>query len=141
MKKELTKEQKEQIFRLRKIRESLGYSQEQFASVLGISTSAYKKVESYERQISLTNLKKVHEELHVSTDYILFGEKVGVEDAWELVLNGTETDKFVIFLRLYHYFTKSKNAVFPSDAEQLKDLEKIFRFIDEIQGSEKSDDA
>lgn len=139
MKKELTAEQKEQIFRLRKIREDLGFSQEQFADILGISISAYKKIECHERGISLTNLKKLYEKFHVSTDYILFGKKSGVEDTWKEVINCTEVDKVVIFLRLFDYFSYAKDEIFPKAEETPKHMKDIFRYMENIQNAEKKD--
>lgn len=137
MAKELATEQKEQILRLRKIREGLGYSQEQFADLLDISISGYKKIESYENQISLSNLKKLHQKLKVSIDYIMFGELPVAEQAWNTILNCTENDKIIIFLRLYHYFALQKNGVYPTEDTGLKDIEKILHYVDEIQNMEK----
>lgn len=139
MRKELTTEQREQILRLRKIREDLGYSQEQFAHILGISISAYKKIEAYENQISLSNLKKIYRELNVSADYILFGEKTSKDDIWKAVLNCTETDKLVIFFRLVHYFSIIKHEIYPTKDEQLKNVEEIFYIIDKMRAVEKKD--
>lgn len=138
-KKELTKENKEQTFRVRKIREDLGYSQEQFAQILGISTSAYKKIEACERQISLANLKKLYEKFNVSTDYILFGEKVLVDDIWTGVLNCSEADKLVLLLRLIHYFFAVKSEVYPIKSEQLNNIEDVVHFIEGMNGMEKND--
>lgn len=139
MRKELTTEQREQILRLRKIRESMGYSQEQFANILEISISAYKKIEAYENQISLSNLKKIYRELSVSADYILFGERASKEDVWKTVLNCSETDKLVIFFRLIHYFTILKHEIYPTKDEQLKNVEEIFYIIDNMRAVEKKD--
>lgn len=138
-KKELTKELKEQIFRVRKIREDLGYSQEQFAQILGISISAYKKIEACERQISLANLKKLYEELNVSTDYILFGDKERIDDIWTGILNCSEADKLILLLRLLHYFVTVKSEVFPIKGEQLNNIEDVVHFIDSMQSVEKND--
>ncbi|MCM1569585.1 MAG: helix-turn-helix transcriptional regulator [Roseburia sp.] len=139
MKKELTAEQREQILRLRKVRENLGFSQEQFAHILGISISAYKKIEAYENQISLANLKKIYRELNVSVDYILFGVRTSQEDLWKAVLNCTETDKMMIFLRLVHYFSIVKHEIFPTEDGQLKNIENFLHYIDDMQAVEKKD--
>ncbi|MCC8141776.1 MAG: helix-turn-helix transcriptional regulator [Lachnospiraceae bacterium] len=115
MEKTVLTEQREEILRLRKVREDLGYTQEQFAHVLDISLSAYKKIETYNRRISLGNLKILHEKLNVSVDYILFGDKASQEQAWKELLNCTETDKILVFLRLFRYLTTDKPEIFPVD--------------------------
>lgn len=121
MRKTLSAEQKDQIFRLRKVREDLGLSQEEFANILEISISTYKKMESYERRISLASLMKLHSELNVSADYILFGEKTEQQKAWTDVLNCPDTDKMIIFLRLFQYFTLNKTDFFlPKTIRQME---------------------
>ncbi|MBE5870175.1 MAG: helix-turn-helix transcriptional regulator [Lachnospiraceae bacterium] len=132
VKKELSKEQREQIIRLRKIREEMQLSQEQFADLLDISTSAYKKIETFERQISLMVLKKINQKLHASVDYILYGEKEGLDATWKAVLNCNERDKMILFLRLYQYFVHVKNENYPLPEEEQANLEKIFRMADDL---------
>ena len=44
--------------RLRQIRENADLTQEQFSEILGISVSAYKKVESGENQVKLSPLSR-----------------------------------------------------------------------------------
>lgn len=138
-KKKLTEEQKEQIYRLRRIREDLGYSQEQFAEILGISTSAYKKIEAYEQQISLENLKRIYKKLNVSVDYILFGERVLADDIWNGVLNCTEADKMVIFLRLYRYFCESRDGIYPIKEDNADNVECIGPLLDSVKRAETKD--
>ena len=133
VKKELSKEQREQIIRLRKIREEMQFSQEQFADLLDISTSAYKKIETFERQISLTVLKKINQKLNASVDYILYGEKEGLDATWKAVLNCNERDKMILFLRLYQYFVHVKNENYPLAEEEQAQMEKMFRMADDLQ--------
>ena len=65
--------------RLREIRKNSGLTKEKFAEILELSLSAYKKIESAENQISIESLRKIHEQLKVSSDYVLFGKK----EKWE----------------------------------------------------------
>ena len=53
------KEKMESALRLRRVREDADLSQEEFAEILGISASAYKKVERGENHVSLPCLKIV----------------------------------------------------------------------------------
>lgn len=68
-KKGTAEERMQSAQRLRHIRESAELTQEQFAEILGISVSAYKKVESGENNISLASLRCLHKEMSVSADY------------------------------------------------------------------------
>lgn len=140
-KKKLTEEQKEQIYRLRKIREDLGYSQEQLAEILGISTSTYKKIEAYDQQISLENLKRIYKRLNVSVDYILFGERVVADDIWNGVLNCTEADKMVIFLRLYRYFCEIREGIYPMKEDNADNAEGIEHLLDSVKRVGTKDDT
>lgn len=59
--------------RIRQIRLDSGLSQERFSEMLGISVSAYKKIEYGQNQVSLHILRKLWYVFHVSADYLLFG--------------------------------------------------------------------
>lgn len=138
MVRELTKEEKEQILRLRRIREDMGYSQEQFAEILEIGVSYYRKIELYERQISLPVLKKIYNKLGVSADYILYGKHKLFENVWKEVLNCNEKDKWNVFIRLYHYFIYIKKGVFYIEHEGTGKKEKLF---DAGDGMKKTPDT
>ncbi len=129
MDKLLSDEHREANIRLRKMREDLGYSQEKFAHILGINISTYKKIEAYERRISLDNLLMLHNSLGVSLDYIMFGDKASQEEVWNGVLNCTETDKVILFLRLFRYLTEDKPEIFPVDDEAPMSLDDIIRLL------------
>lgn len=51
--------------KIRKIRESKGYSQEYMAYKLGISQSAYCKMEKSDRKMNFENISKITELLEV----------------------------------------------------------------------------
>lgn len=108
MKKEISLEKKQSASRLRRIRENAGLTQEQFSEVLGITVSAYKKVERGENQVSITSLRKLYHEMRVSTDYILYGDTGKPDEVWTKVLGCSETDKMKLFLRLFSHFTKTQ---------------------------------
>ena len=91
--------------RLREIRKSTGMTQEKFAELLELSVSAYKKVESGENHISIECLRKIEQELRISSDYMLFGKQCDVDEAWKMLLNCSERDKMFLLLRLVSYFS------------------------------------
>lgn len=128
-------ERMQSAVRLRQIRESANLTQEKFAEILGISLSAYKKVESGENQISLLCLGKLHKAMKISTDYILYGDKENLDDIWCMILNCSEYDKMFLFLRLLSYFTKIKGAMFPSRDNQSKEDKEIMQFFRKLQNN------
>lgn len=122
--------------RLRQIRENSGMTQEQFAEVLGISVSAYKKVESGENQISISSLRKLYYEMQVSADYVLFGRKQDLSEVWKSILNCTEEDKMLMFMRLMVYFTDAKKEAFPRKDKYSKEEEEILSLMKRLQNDE-----
>lgn len=132
-KMDTAKERMQSAIRLRQIRESANLTQEEFAEILGISASAYKKVESGENQVSLSCLRKLHDAMNVSTDYILYGDKENLDDTWCMILNCTEQDKMFLLLRLLSYFTKIKGAMFLPQDKQSKEDKDIMQFLRKLQ--------
>lgn len=59
--------------RIRQEREKLDLSREKFAEILGISSYYIGQLERGERQMSLSVLVKISNFLHLSLDYIVFG--------------------------------------------------------------------
>lgn len=129
------KEKMESALRLRQVREAANLSQEEFAEILGISASAYKKVERGENHVSLSCLKNLHKAMNVSTDYILYGDKENLDDTWCMILNCSEQDKMFLFLRLLSYFTKIKGSVFPSQDNQSQEDKDIMQYLRKLQGN------
>lgn len=111
-KKDVPAERRELVARLRKVRENMGYTQERFAELLGISYSAYKKIAGLENQITLEELRRLKQKLNISADYLLFGETKEFDEVWATVQNCDEEDKLRLFLHLYLYFTKFGDARF-----------------------------
>ncbi|RJX24743.1 MAG: XRE family transcriptional regulator [Dethiobacter sp.] len=70
--------------RIREEREKLQLSREEFAEIIGLSDYYIGQLERGERQMSLPVLVKIVNCLHVSLDYLIFGEtahNVYVHDA------------------------------------------------------------
>ena len=61
--------------RIRRAREELGYTREQFAEKLEVSVSYLAELERGRTGISVKLLTKVCEVLGLSADYVLFGEE------------------------------------------------------------------
>lgn len=70
--------------RLKKIRKSMGMSQDRFAEYLDISLSAYKKIESGENSVSSYVLYKLVG-VGISADYLLTGKRNNVDEILGLI--------------------------------------------------------
>lgn len=57
--------------RLKEMRIKRGYTQDEFAKILNISTSSISLYENGDREPSLSMLKTISETLNVSSDYLL----------------------------------------------------------------------
>lgn len=125
--------QKQEIAaRLREIRKNSGLTQEKFAEILELSLSAYKKIESAENQISIDSLRKIEEQLKVSSDYVLFGKREDVDKIWKAILNSSECDKMVTLFRLLNYFTAVKETRYVTQEEQSIYDERFLKLLKEM---------
>ena len=128
-KRENDKERKELANRLRQIRENMGYTQESFSELLEISTSAYKKIESTENQITLDGIRRLEKKLNISADYLLFGKNADFEQTWKLIENSSEHDKLYYLMRLVIYFSHQKKKTFLPEEFRVKIDEKLEEII------------
>lgn len=60
--------------RLRRRRNTLGFTQEHVAEQIGISLRFYQMIERGEKSVSLDTLVSLSRALRVSVDYLLFGD-------------------------------------------------------------------
>jgi len=87
MNKESRKEiQKKIANRIKERRRALKYTQEQFAEIIGISVSSYTRIENAFQKPALDTLIKISQNLNISLDYIVFGDK----DAYSGLTTETE---------------------------------------------------
>jgi transcriptional regulator with XRE-family HTH domain len=63
-------------YRIRKLRESKDYSQQNMAGELGISTSAYSKIETGKTDPSVGRVEKIAEILDVDVSYFFQDQKI-----------------------------------------------------------------
>lgn len=95
--------------RIKTIREDLGYTQEQFAEMLELSLSGYKKLESGDVNLTLDKVYLLNNRLGLSADYILFGDKESFVDVWLEARKLPVTEKFQMLMRLYTYLSRRTN--------------------------------
>lgn len=133
MSKEFFRERLDTAGRIRQIRENAELTQEEFAEILGISSSGYKKIENADNQISLNGLRRLERKLHVSADYILFGKSEQSGDLWERIMNCSDSDKMFLMIKLLVYFTKTENSMFYFKDAQNDIDQSIFLMMNEIK--------
>ncbi|HVA19353.1 MAG TPA: helix-turn-helix transcriptional regulator [Solirubrobacteraceae bacterium] len=63
--------------RIRELREERSITQERLASVLGLTKSSVSRIESGERGLAAVELAALADDLGVTADYLLFGEREG----------------------------------------------------------------
>ena len=133
MGEDFLKDKLDSAARIRQIRERAGFTQEQFAEILGISLSGYKKIENAENQISLNGLRKLERKLQVSADYILFGENESPDVMWERIQNCTDSDKLYLMIKLLFYFANNRNKAFYMKEDKANLDDAIFRVMEELR--------
>lgn len=70
--------------RIRLQRENLNLSREKFAEIVGLSPFYIGQIERGDRSMSLDSLIKISTTLHISTDYILQGQTLYMENIYAL---------------------------------------------------------
>ena len=65
--------------RIRKSREDLGYTREQFAELVDVSVSYMAEVERGRTGVSVKTLVKICEVLGLSADYVIFGNERDID--------------------------------------------------------------
>ena len=91
--------------RIKKIREDLGYTQEQFAEFLEMYLSGYKKLESGDVNLTVDKLYMLNKKFGLSADYILFDEKAESGDVWMEICKLPKVEKWYMLMRLYAYLS------------------------------------
>ncbi len=69
------KQLKEMSNRIKSRRLELGFTQEQFSEIIGITSSSYTKIENAFQKPSVDTLIKISINLKISLDYLVFGNE------------------------------------------------------------------
>jgi transcriptional regulator with XRE-family HTH domain len=84
--------------RIKKRRELLGYTQEQFAEIIELSASSYTKIENAFQKPALNTLVKIAVKLKVSLDYLVFDdeqEQPADQDIATAILDYADTNALI----------------------------------------------
>lgn len=96
------------VEKMKHIRKVRGMTQEEFAEELGMSLSAYKKIEEKVNSVSLDLLCQLKKITGISIDYMLSANDGDVERAWAMIEICTEYEKLELLTRLIDYFGRPK---------------------------------
>ncbi len=119
--------------RLKKLRESLGYTQEKMAEVLEVSVTLYKKMEKGSYNISVKTLRRLKEKFNVSIDYIMFGEQISFNQIWMLMQSSQNSVKLKLLLRLLAYFQKDCRECFVEKKQDEVYMEYFIEILDYLE--------
>ncbi len=119
--------------RLKKLRESLGYTQEKMAEVLEVSVTLYKKMEKGSYNISVKTLRRLKEKFNVSIDYIMFGEQISFNHIWMLMQSSQNSVKLKLLLRLLAYFQKDCRECFVEKKQDEVYMEYFIEILDYLE--------
>ncbi len=92
--------------RLRKLREALGYTQEEMAELLEVSLTLYKKMENGNYNISIRTMRRLKKVTGASIDHLMFGERKSFDDIWRLMQNSDNIVKMKLLLRLIRQMSR-----------------------------------
>lgn len=97
--------------RIRKQREYMGYTREQFAEILDVTPKFCSDIELGIKGMSVPTLCKISKTLHLSTDYILWGaEHSGNSEPLALMLEGCSDTERIYAEQLLKTFLAAMNT-------------------------------
>ena len=113
--------------RIRKQREFMGYTREQFSELLDVSPKFCSDIEAGVKGMSVPTLCKISAILRLSTDYILFGKEAANDPSPILMmLKNCEDSELTYAEQLLKTFIMAMNDKmdFPSDKTESSDDKK-----------------
>ena len=105
--------------RIKSIRMLKNWTQENLAEIFDISTSALKKIESGENNITIREMEILHKEAGVSADFILFGEVQENKDLEMSFETLTGEQKYRLIMRLILYLCNVENEKYKNIIEEI----------------------
>ena len=98
--------------RIKTRRESLGFTQERFAEIIGLSASSYTKIENAFQKPSLDTLLQISDNLNVSLDYLVHGgdkpQSVVSTETVGAILAFVDADKLIHAQEVLNMIVKTK---------------------------------
>ena len=104
--------------RIKSIRMLENWTQENLAEIFDISTSALKKIESGENNITIREMEILHNKPGVSADFLLFGEVKENKDLELSFETLTGEEKYRLLMRLLLYVCNVENEKYRKSIEE-----------------------
>lgn len=92
--------------RLREVRDNLGYTQSQFAEILGVGEEHYRKIELGSTALTIDKVWILHDRFKIDSTYLIVGEKKKNADIDYLLANCTRQERDMILHRMFEYTEK-----------------------------------
>lgn len=89
--------------RLQSARENLGYTQENFAEILSISTEHYKRLEAGSSGVIPEKMKVLYEKVNIDPTYLITGEKKEDFDIDSFLASCSKEERNLLLKRLLAY--------------------------------------
>lgn len=89
--------------RLKEVRDNLGYTQSQFAEILGVGEEHYRKIELGSSGLTVDKVWLLHDKLKIDATYLIVGEKKEHADIDYLLTNCTKLERDAILHRMFEY--------------------------------------
>lgn len=92
--------------RLSIIRENLGYKQEEFAALLGITIGQYSKIERGETGLSVEKIQILYDSHNIDPTYLLTGNRIEGNDVDYIMANCDKEKRNEFLKRVLAYLNK-----------------------------------
>lgn len=89
--------------RLREVRDNLGYTQSQFAEILGVGEEHYRKIELGSTGLTVEKVKVLYDRLNIDATYLIAGDKKELLDIDLVITNCSRREREKIIHRMAEY--------------------------------------
>jgi transcriptional regulator with XRE-family HTH domain len=116
--------------RIKKHRKLIGYTQEQFAEIIELSTSSYTKIENAFQKPALDTLVKIAEKMKVSLDYLVFGgeqDKPTEQDVANTVFEFAQVDAIIHVREFLNKIITIKSKHWQEAVKKVSDKRKTYK--------------
>lgn len=93
--------------RLCELRESMHYTQSQFAEALGIEVSQYKRIEKGISRITIDKVRILHDKYQIDPDFLILGDDEDTTDMEHIFVNSSKEQKGKFLSYILEYFRRA----------------------------------
>lgn len=93
--------------RLCEIRESMHYTQSQFAETLDIEVSQYRRIEKGISRITIDKVRLLYETYHIDPDYLILGMQEDISEMEHIFVNSSKEQKGKFLSYMLEYIRRA----------------------------------